>query len=431
MKRQQVYDLIIIGAGFSGLSAAVEAEKRQMNYGVLEATEKAGGKVSSYQPDGKGWYFEEGAQFVNEDMNELVTWIKQAGGELRETDKNPTAVSILANTKQTLGSMMAENQNANPSFSLEALRGKEGHSIADVYKELVDDPDKFAVLESFLTQFLNQDPEKLSAYAALDTKERFQSEKSDDTHQSSMPLSDVIDYQLSRLTGDIRYQQLVESIDKTSAGYAVHTSTDTYFAEKIVLALPPTVARNIMLPEEIQNQFQDALKSYSNGAVIKIQFVYDHRFWHQVTFNGGKMRIGSMIWTDPKGISVMDSSKKNENYGVLTMFIGGEKAEQLKNATRDELLAIASRLLEDVLGTEAQTYLDAHYGMWVHHPYVGGGFSASILAGEHGDAAALLRKGTDTFTFASSECAEAFPSFMEGALRAGQAAVKRLRGIES
>jgi monoamine oxidase len=58
-------DVLIVGAGFSGLSAAKELKARNVEFRIIESTNRIGGRVSSVQPPNfDGLWVEEGANWM-------------------------------------------------------------------------------------------------------------------------------------------------------------------------------------------------------------------------------------------------------------------------------------------------------------------------------------------------------------------------------
>lgn len=60
---QPQYDVIVIGAGISGLAASLTLSKSGLNYLVLEARNRTGGRIQSAQLDGLTMHI--GASFVH------------------------------------------------------------------------------------------------------------------------------------------------------------------------------------------------------------------------------------------------------------------------------------------------------------------------------------------------------------------------------
>src|ERR1700733_14644339 len=66
------YDVVVIGAGLSGLEAARNIHKAGLSVLVLEAKDRIGGKARSVSNDGNG-FIELGAAWIN-DTNQSEMW---------------------------------------------------------------------------------------------------------------------------------------------------------------------------------------------------------------------------------------------------------------------------------------------------------------------------------------------------------------------
>jgi monoamine oxidase len=79
--------VIIVGAGFSGLSAATSLADAGVDVTVLEARDRVGGRVWSQElmPGDPGTVIERGAEFVLEGYEELTGWVARLGLELANT----------------------------------------------------------------------------------------------------------------------------------------------------------------------------------------------------------------------------------------------------------------------------------------------------------------------------------------------------------
>ncbi|TIX96815.1 MAG: FAD-dependent oxidoreductase, partial [Mesorhizobium sp.] len=77
-------DVAIVGAGFTGLSAAHELNKAGIDFVLLEARGRVGGRVES-KWNGLGEQIDSGGQFLCEDMPELMALVRTLGKTLVET----------------------------------------------------------------------------------------------------------------------------------------------------------------------------------------------------------------------------------------------------------------------------------------------------------------------------------------------------------
>jgi len=77
-------DVVIVGAGFTGLSAALELKKASIDFILLEARDRVGGRVES-RDNGLGERIDSGGQFFCEDMPELMALVRTRAKTLIET----------------------------------------------------------------------------------------------------------------------------------------------------------------------------------------------------------------------------------------------------------------------------------------------------------------------------------------------------------
>jgi monoamine oxidase len=77
-------NVVVIGAGFTGLSAARALKDAGVDFVLLEARDHVGGRVES-RLNGLGERVDTGGQFLCDDMPELLALVKAKGKRLVET----------------------------------------------------------------------------------------------------------------------------------------------------------------------------------------------------------------------------------------------------------------------------------------------------------------------------------------------------------
>lgn len=404
--------VVIIGAGLAGLSAAKKLKERTIPFVLLEASERAGGKVDSITHD-NGHYFELGPQFFNNDMHAFNQLLSEAIIPVVETALDSESIEVDDHLKLDVGLLFKKLDAIEEDLS-------EDVPLQTVYEKNIANAQDRRILESYFCEILNIHPSQVSTIAFFESSKRYLSEQNDLLLQGEKPFKELICYLASLFQEELFTNHPVTAIQKVKDGYEVHTKKQVFYAQAVIIAVPPTVASNIQFSESLNTHFVPALQSYVDGAIIKITWIYPRKFWQD------KQPLNGVIYTSVPGVSVVDSSKKKED-ARLTMFIGAGAAQELADLDAQTRLQKAIALLERFFGKIAHSYTDVQESIWVKHPYCGGGYSAKVKFGGLVDAPEILRTPYENVVFASSELALKFPNFMEGAIQAGYNAVDELK----
>lgn len=419
--KNQPVDVLVVGAGLAGLSAAVKVKEEGLSFVTLEASERAGGKVyTEFSEDGKRFY-EQGAQFVNKDMSEMISLIKESGMAIEQTAISEDSIVINEKNKKAIKLSNQEGEQLLDDLNIES-----DDPLSEVLGQSVDNKWKKRMLKSFIAAETTVSSEHINAQSAGKLVSRITTHQNELNYQASGPLNNVIRHLEKQLNESIHYCEPVIEIKKEEKGYLVTTeNNNTYLAKGVILAIPPTVANRIEFSPDLDSHFGSALDSYLDGAVIKLTFVYDDDFWRHHKVNGKEKKVFGVIYVGNEGVNVMDSSKGDDE-NRLTMFIGGDKAKDLVNVPPQVRENFALDRLMEVFGEKAEEYKDIEESMWVDSPYYGGGYGAMVHADGDENAQEILSRPYEQVVFASTELAPEFPHFMEGAVRSGKQSAELL-----
>lgn len=116
MKSSRRSDIVVIGAGVAGLSAALPLARAGAKVALLEAADRVGGRVFSLHSGGPGAPVELGAEFVHGEAPELLALLKEADLPLEEVpdehyelvEGSPRRAQALAGVFELLDSAPAE-----------------------------------------------------------------------------------------------------------------------------------------------------------------------------------------------------------------------------------------------------------------------------------------------------------------------------------
>ena len=241
-------DVLIVGAGLAGLSAAITLQAAGVDVTVIESSDRAGGRVASDVID--GFICDRGFQLINAkypalqqldvikelDFMPAPRVIEVCLGEKRHPIGDPRQAPWTALNKAT-GSITEK-------FALLrfiAGKPKAGQSVAEALGNTGSCYDR--VLRPFLQGVFLTDPENVDAVYGHSIIKSFVN------GQPGLPSAGVgeLPKALAKRVESIIFNTQVESIDQS----AVHTNDGTFTAEKILIATDATTATQLLGLNEV------------------------------------------------------------------------------------------------------------------------------------------------------------------------------------
>lgn len=240
-------EILVIGAGLAGLSAAIHCETAGLSVAVIEASDRAGGRVASDVID--GFICDRGFQLINSQypaLKELdvikeidfieaprVIEVALADGRHPIGDPRFAPFTVLDKATGTIPEKIAQ-------LRFIASQPKENISLGQALRLTGATYER--VLRPFLHGVFLTDPEKVDARYGHSIIKSFVSGKPGVPRKGVGQLSNTLATRVS----SISYNTRVDRIE----GKTVHTSHGSYTAEKIVVATDATTATQLLdLPE--------------------------------------------------------------------------------------------------------------------------------------------------------------------------------------
>ena len=236
-------EVLIVGAGLAGLSAAIHLEAAGVEVTVIESSDRAGGRVASDVID--GFICDRGFQLINAqypalqelnvisefDFIEAPRVIEVSLGDRRHVIGDPRQVPWTALNKAT-GTM--PEKIALLRFI--ASRPKPGQSIGQALRNTGTCYER--VLRPFLQGVFLTDPDNVDLLYGHSIIKSFVSGR------PGVPRSGVgeLSKALAKRVGNIVYETRVDGIEQRS----VHTNNGTYTANKILIATDATTATQLL-----------------------------------------------------------------------------------------------------------------------------------------------------------------------------------------
>ncbi|MGX9142869.1 flavin monoamine oxidase family protein [Mesorhizobium sp. 128a] len=413
-------DVVIVGAGFTGLSAALVLKQAGIDVLLLEARDRVGGRVEAVR-NGLGERIDSGGQFFCEDMPEVTALAAARGKAFVETYVNGDFIThpsmTPARAERTYHASMAIRERMNriepddPSIA--------GLTVATWLEQQHDAADAKAAFRSLVEGLWCLAADKVPLWYLIDNDRRITNE----VFELQYFLRETMQSLAEDLAGDLgdrmRLDDAVVRIEHGPHGVRVVSTKGAIEARKVLLALPPATAATLDFAPALPPALGKALSVWESGAVIKILVRYARPFWRK------RDLCGMVMWRDLPGLFACDASK-DAQHAALVVFVGGPLALRWRPLDDAALRAEVAAQLVAALGPDAADILDFSQRDWTQDHWSGGAYSDLIVDVTARDAERTIRAGTAPVHFASSELSPSFPGYVEGAIVMGRIAAKEI-----
>ncbi|SFB64193.1 monoamine oxidase [Rhizobium sp. NFR07] len=412
------HDVIVIGAGFTGLTAAVALMEAGCDVVLVEARQRVGGRAEAeYLPDGTR--IDTGGQFFCRDMTHLVDLAKQHGAE---------EVWTYVSGRPSYRPPLAEQRGESIWQEVDRLRDRmialdlsdpalAGLTVAQwIERQQDEDP---AVLDSFRRLVMGlwcRAPEEISLAYLASNDRRITNVYPELEMFLAGTMQGLAEKLAARLGDRLRLSSPATCVTLMDDEVEVDVNGRAITARQVIFAVPPVMARQIEISPALPARLTKALDAWSPGCVIKLMIGYETPFWRDRGLSG------SVRWSTPQGMYACDIS--HGNYYGLVVFIGGPLASDWHKRLQSELVAFVTDELASALGEEARTPRSTCVRDWVNDAWSDGAYSDVITDLHSPDAEDVLLEGLPRLRFACSELSPSFPGYIEGAIVAGNEAAQ-------
>ncbi|TGQ92770.1 flavin monoamine oxidase family protein [Mesorhizobium sp. M8A.F.Ca.ET.208.01.1.1] len=412
--------VVIVGAGFTGLSAAIELKRAGVDFVLVEARDRVGGRVEAMR-NGLGERIDSGGQFLCEDMPQLMELARVRAKTFVETYVEGDFITHPAmsapRAERTYHASMAIRERMNGIEPDDPAI--EGLTVADWLEGQNDTADAKAAFRSMIEGLWCLALEKVPLWYLIDNDRRITNEVPELQYSLRETMQSVADDLADDLGGWVRLGEPATRIEYGAPGVRVVSSNGVIEARAVLVAVPPATAAKLDFTPPLPAALDRALGAWESGAVIKILVRYPRPFWRERDLSG------MVMWRDLPGLFACDASK-DPDHAALVVFIGGPLALGWHELGEADLRAQVTTRLVEALGPEAADSLDFSRRDWTHDGWSGGAYSDLIIDATARDAERTILAGAPPLHFASSELSPSFPGYVEGAIMAGRIAARRI-----
>jgi monoamine oxidase len=210
-------------------------------------------------------------------------------------------------------------------------------------------------------------------------------------------------------------------IEQDTCGVTVTTSDGDYYADSVIVAIPPYLAGAIDYSPSLPARRMQFTQRAPMGSVIKYAAVYPTAWWR------GKGLSGATV-SDRTVANTADSSPPNGAPGILTGFVIGPAAVRLADQTADARRQTVLSDLAAYFGDEAISPVQFVEMNWLGEKWTGGAYNAVLAPNTLTTYGAAMAQSVGRVHWAGSEMSPHWTGYFEGAVQAGYAAAHAVLG---
>jgi monoamine oxidase len=453
-RRKRHADVVVVGAGFAGLTAALRIVQAGKSVIVLEARNRVGGRALNAPIPG-GEITERGATFIGPTQDHIAklaadfgvgtfptydtgdnVYVRD-GSRSTYSDTGPTGTApldpvILPDLTAVVAQLdqMATEIDVNApwkagnagSYDAQTLESWiNSHSVTPQFRELVP---------AATRPIFGAEPRELSLlftlfYIAASGNEQNQGtfERNFNTRGGAQQDrfiggSQLITQRIARRLGKKRVllKRPVKRIVQDRHGVVLHSKKLRVRAKRAIVAVPPTLAGRIDYRPDLPAERDQLTQRLPQGTLTKVAVIYDRPFWRDAGLTG------TAVSTDGFVNATFDDSPAGGTPGVVFGFVGGDQSRAFNALSDSARKAAVLSQFAQFFGPQANNPIGYLETNWAAEAWSRGCPVAIPGPGALTAYGPAIRTAAGRIHWAGTETSGYWNGYMDGAVRSGERA---------
>ena len=448
-------DVVVIGAGLSGLMAARRLRQQGVKIHILEARERTGGRMIRQTTD-TGAVIDLGGQWGGETHHRFKTLVGELGLEMfpsyydgkgvlvwdkqrieADMAKTPESSVLLFDSDQIQqpSAEIAKAKAAMKAFreiaaSVDPSRPWKAPNAAELDRTTIRawcDKNSCSRLSDFELEWLSVvggsggfDPWDASILHLAWTQSVAPQDEAPEAWLLKGAAGQVAERLSAELTSQISLNSPVHAIEQTDNNVSVQFGAGKRIeAKAAIVAIPPPLRQRITFTPDLSAETRSFLQRSPMGSMIKVFAIYKKAYWRRKNLNG--FGVGNLKTLE----LTADSSLPSGTPGILASFVTASAAVAFQKMT---LKQQRRAVLDDLIaywGPEAGEPEELIIQNWNEESWSTGAFTSFVTPGAWTTYGRGWQQSHGRVHWAGTEASTRWPGYFEGAIEAGIQASKR------